>query len=26
VTRVFSNVEVFAYIRNVVSISLIWSY
>ena len=26
VTRVFSNIEVFAYIRNVASVSLIWSY
>ncbi len=26
VTRVFSNIEVFAYIRNVASLSLIWSY
>ena len=26
VTRVFSNIEVFAYLRNVVTLSLIWSY
>ena len=26
VTRVFSNIEVFAYLRNVASLSLIWSY
>ena len=26
VTRDFSNIEVFSYIRNVVSVSLIWSY
>jgi len=26
VTRVFSNIEVFAYTRNVASVSLIWSY
>jgi tetratricopeptide (TPR) repeat protein len=26
VTRVFSTIEVYAYLRNVVSVSLIWSY
>ena len=26
VTRVFSNIEVFSYIRTVASLSLIWSY
>jgi len=26
VTRVFSNIEVYAYIRNVASLSLVWSY
>ena len=26
VTRDFSNIEVYAYLRNVVSLSLAWSY
>jgi len=26
VTRDFSNIEVYSYLRNVVSLSLIWSY